>query len=209
MRPISEALPGSSATFRGRLSGVKRIHTRRRGFSVVRGAFKDDSGSIPVVWFNRPYLAGQGLETGEWLLHGEVREGKGGRELLNPSCERPEEAVHGARIVPVYPAAGPLGPALLRRIFDGILADLDLASQVPEPLPQELLDRRGLPPFGEALRDLHLPGDVDVEALNQRKSPAHRRLIYQELFELQLGLAVARGRRGQEEEEVQIGRAHV
>jgi ATP-dependent DNA helicase RecG len=192
LHPVSEALPGVSATFRGRLSGVKRIHTRRRGFSVVRGTFQDDSGSMPVVWFNRPYLAAQGLETGEWLLHGEVREGKGGRELLNPSCERPEEAVHGARIVPVYPAAGALGPALLRRIFDGILEEIDRVSQVPDPLPQELLDRRGFPSLGEALRDLHLPGNSDVEALNQRKSPAHRRLIYQELLELQLGLALLR-----------------
>jgi ATP-dependent DNA helicase RecG len=192
VRPLSEALSGVSATFRGRLSGVKRIHTRRRGFSVVRGMFKDDTGSIPVVWFNRPYLAAQGLETGEWLLHGAVREAKGGRELLNPSCERPDEALHGARIVPVYPAAGPLGPALLRRIFDGILEEIDLASQVPDPLPAGLLERRGFPSLGEALRDLHLPGDVDVEALNQRKSPAHRRLIYQELLELQLGLALLR-----------------
>jgi ATP-dependent DNA helicase RecG len=205
VRPVSEileALPGTSATsatFRGRLSCVKRIHTRRRGFSVVRGTLADDTGSIPVVWFNRPYLAAQGLETGEWLLHGEVREGKGGRELLNPSCERPDEAVHGARIVPVYPAAGPVGPALLRRIFDGILAEIDLASQVPDPLPADLLDRRGFPALGEALRDLHLPEDVDVEALNQRKSPAHRRLIYQELLELQLGLAILRD---QERDEV-------
>ncbi|MES1242455.1 MAG: ATP-dependent DNA helicase RecG [Acidobacteriota bacterium] len=192
VRPLSEAVPGMSATFRGRLSGVKRIHTRRRGFSVVRGILQDDSGSIPVVWFNRPYLAAQGLEAGEWLLHGEVREAKGGRELLNPSCERPDEAVHGARIVPVYPAAGTVGPALLRRILDGILAEIDLTSQVLDPLPRDLRERRGLPPLSEALRDLHLPGDVDIEALNQRKSPAHRRLIYQELLELQLGLAIRR-----------------
>jgi ATP-dependent DNA helicase RecG len=199
VRPVSEALPGISATFRGRLSAVRRIHTRRRGFSVVRGMFKDDTGSIPVVWFNRPYLAGQGLEAGEWLLHGEVRDAKVGPELLNPSCERPDEAVHGARIVPVYPAAGSVGPALLRRILDRIFGEIDLPSQVPDPLPQDLLDRRGLPPLGEALQDLHLPGDVDVEALNQRKSPAHRRLIYQELLELQLGLAILRD---QEKDEV-------
>ncbi len=195
MRPIADALPGVSATFRGRLSGVRRIHTRRRGFSVVRGLLADATGSIPVVWFNRPYLAGQSLEGREWLLHGEIREGKGGPELLNPSCERPDEAVHGARIVPVYPAAGKVGPALLRRIFDSILAEIDLPSQVPDPLPAGLLARRGFPPLGEALRDLHRPGDmVDVDALNQRRSPAHRRLIYQELLELQLGLAALRDR---------------
>jgi ATP-dependent DNA helicase RecG len=187
-----------SATFRGRLSGVRRIHTRRRGFSVVRGLLADATGSIPVVWFNRPYLTGQSLEGREWLLHGEVRDGKGGPELLNPSCERPDEAVHGARIAPVYPAAGTVGPALLRRIFDGILSEVDLPSQVPDPLPAGLLARRGFPPLGEALRDLHLPGrfsgETDVEALNQRRSPAHRRLIYQELLELQLGLAALRDR---------------
>ncbi len=195
--PVSAATAaaaGGSHTFRGRLSGVRRIHTRRRGFSLVRGVLADETGSIPVVWFNRPYLAAQEFEGEEWLLHGEVRDGKGGLELLNPSCERPEQAVHGARIVPVYSAAGGLGPALLRRILDTVLEEIDLL-QVPEPLPADLLARRGLPPLGQALRHLHAPHapqDADVEELNRRRSPAHRRLIYQELLELQLGLALLR-----------------
>lgn len=195
VRTIAEAAgPGGSHTFRGRLSGVRRIHTRRRGFSLVRGVLQDETGSIPVVWFNRPYLAAQDFAGGEWLLHGEVREGKGGLELLNPSCERPEQAVHGARIVPVYSAAGGLGPALLRRILDAVLEQADLL-RAPEPLPADLLGRRGLPPLGEALRDLHAPrAPQDVEELNRRRSPAHRRLIYQELLELQLGLAMLRER---------------
>ncbi len=197
--PVAVALAGSSQTFRGQLSGVKRIFTHRRSFSLVRGTLTDDSGTIPVIWFNRPYLAGvagEALEGGEWLLHGEVREGKGtgGLELLNPSCERPDTAVHSARVVPVYPAAG-VGPAILRRLLDAVLDQVDFAVDVPDPLPAELLERRGLPSLGEALRELHSPGDdADVEALNQRQSPAHRRIIYEELFELQLGLALARGR---------------
>jgi ATP-dependent DNA helicase RecG len=60
-------------------------------------------------------------------------------------------------------------------------------------LPADLLARRGLPPLAEALRALHAP-EGDVEELNRRRSPAHARLIYQELLELQLGLALLRER---------------
>jgi len=190
VRAISDAAPGGSYTFRGRLTSVRRIRTRRRGFSLVRGILSDGTGSIPVVWFNRPYLASQSLEGEEWLLHGEVRNGP---ELLNPSCERPEQAIHGARIAPVYPAAGGIGPALLRRILDTILEEVDVPGQVPETLPADLLARRGLPPLGEALQSLHAPDD-GLEELNRRRSPAHQRLIYQELLELQLGLALLRER---------------
>ena len=195
---VSEAVGGGSYTLRGRLSSVRRIRTHRRGFSLVRGILSDGTGSIPVVWFNRPYLASQSLEGEEWLLHGEVRESKSGPELLNPSCERPEQAIHGARIAPVYPAAGGIGPALLRRILDTILEKMDLPREVPETLPADLLARRGLPPLGEALQALHAPEGGDPEELNRRRSPAHVRLIYQELLELQLGLALLRDREREE-----------
>jgi ATP-dependent DNA helicase RecG len=197
--PVAEAVPGGGATFRGRLAGLRRIRTRRRSFSLVRGFVEDASGRLPVVWFNRPYLANLAdrAEEGEYLLHGPVRETKEGIELVNPSCEKAEEAVYGDRVTPVYPAAGKVGPAALRKILEAVLEDLDLVRQVPETIPAELLGRHGLPPLGEALQALHHPGtgaaaDVDVEALNERRSPAHRRLIYGDLLDLQVSLALLR-----------------
>jgi len=193
-RPVAEAAAGSAQTFRGRLAGLRRLRTRRRGFSLVRGFVEDSSGRLPVVWFNRPYLANQ-AEEGEYLLHGPVKAAADGLELVNPSCEPAAQAVHGDRIAPVYPAAGKVGPAALRRMLEGVLREIDLPAQVPETVPEELLQRYGLPPLGEALRDLHHPGaDADVEALNQRRSPAHLRLIYGELLELQVALALVRRR---------------
>ena len=198
---VSEAAAGAAATFRGRLVGLRRIRTRRRSFSLVRGFVEDASGRLPVVWFNRPYLVDQAAEAEEYLLHGPVRPAKGGGiELVNPSCERAEGgAVHGDRVAPVYPAAGKVGPAALRRIAAAVLAGVDLAGQspetMPETVPEELLERHGLPPLGEALDSLHRPGaDADVEALNGRRSPAHQRLIYGELLELQVALALRRRR---------------
>jgi ATP-dependent DNA helicase RecG len=199
--PVAAATAGVSATFRGRLVGLRRIRTRRRSFSLVRGFVEDASGRLPVVWFNRPYLVSQVNPTDPtdrtdqeaFVLHGPVRPAKSGLELVNPSCERAAEAVHGDRIAPVYPAAGKVGPAALRRILDGVLRQIDLPREVPETVPAELLQRHGLPPLGEALEALHHPGaEAEIEALNGRRTPAHWRMIYGELLELQVALALLR-----------------
>jgi ATP-dependent DNA helicase RecG len=198
--PVASAVAGGSFTLRGTLSGLRRIRTRRRGFSMVRGVLHDASGDIPVVWFNQPYLANQIAGEEEYLLHGEVRESREGAgiELLNPSCERADRSLHAARIAPVYPAvagARGLGPATLRGVIETVLAGLDLPAQVADTLPLDLRARHGLPPLGEALLALHRPdAGSDLEALNRRRSPAHLRLIFGELVETQLALALLRVR---------------
>jgi ATP-dependent DNA helicase RecG len=192
--PAAAAVAGTAATFQGRLVGLRRIHTRRRGMSLVRGFVEDGSGRLPVVWFNRPYLANQSMD-GELLLHGPLKAVGEGIELVNPSCETVAGAVHGDRIAPIYPAAGKVGAAILRRLLDGVLQAIDLPVEVAETIPAELLGRHGLPPLGEALQALHHPQpEADVEALNGRRTPAHRRLIYGELLELQVALALRRRR---------------
>jgi ATP-dependent DNA helicase RecG len=202
--PVAEARAGAAATFRGRLAEVRRIRTRRRGFSLVRAALVDGSGSLPVAWFNQPYLFQQVREGEEYLLHGMVRENQAALELLNPTCEAVDRALHSARIAPVYPSVGSgkgsLGPAALRRLIDAVLEDFDPLS-IPESLPEEVIERRGLPRLGEALLALHRPerapevaGLPDVQALNEGRSPAHRRLVYEELLRMQVSLALLRAR---------------
>ena len=194
---LSAAVPGDH-TFLVRLRDLRRLRIRRRGLSLVRGVAEDASGALPVVWFNRPYLAGTVVAGEEYLLHGRVRAGQGGLELLNPSCELAAGAVHSGRVAPVYPAIGPLGPALLRRLLGELVGAIDLAAAVADPLPEEVRRRHDLPLLGLALAELHAPaagGPPDaVELLNRRRSPAHLRLIYGELLELQLELALARER---------------
>jgi ATP-dependent DNA helicase RecG len=193
------AAAGTRLTLHGRLCGLRSLRTRRRGLTLVRGRFEDAAGALPVVWFNRPWLARQLPDGTEVVLHGEVREARGGgRELLNPSCERvggeAEGRPSGARVVPVYPAVGNLGPAWMGRLLDNLLAAVD-PRRLPEPLPRELLLRRGLPTLGEALHQLHRPGEeADTGLLESRRSPAHLRLLYGELLELQLELALVRER---------------
>jgi ATP-dependent DNA helicase RecG len=192
--PVAAAVAGSANTFRGSLVDLRRIRTHRRGMTLVRGFVEDGSGRLPVVWFNRPYLASQ-MGAEEYLLYGPVKEVSEGLELVNPSCEPAGKAIHGDRIAPVYPAAGKVGPAALRRLLDGVLQAIDLPGEVPETIPEELLRRHGLLSLGEALQALHHPGpDANVDDLNERRGPAHLRLIYGELLELQVALALRRQR---------------
>lgn len=182
-------------TLQAQLRGVRVIRTRRRGLTIVKGLADDGTAALPVTWFNRPYLVNQVKEGQEYLLHGQVRVGKSGLELLNPTCERADEAIHSARIVPIYPSAAKLGPAALRRILSDVLAKVDFEREVPDPLPPELLKRYALPPLSKAIPALHAPpDDEDVGLLNARRSPYHLRLIYGEFFELQLELALLRAR---------------
>lgn len=193
--PVEGAVEGEAQTFRGRLRGVRVALRRGRRFTMVRGELSDDSGSIPVVWFNRPYLPSQIEEDEEYLLHGKVQRRGETLELLNPSCERWERAVHTGRVVPVYPSLGAIGPALMRRLLDGIFAEHLLAGEIDDPLPEELLERHALPTLDTALAALHLPdGTESVERLNRWQTSAHARLIYGDLLEFHLRLRLMRRR---------------
>jgi ATP-dependent DNA helicase RecG len=200
--PIAVAISAGEGayTLAGRLSELRLLRTRR--LRVVRGLLTDASGSLPVVWFNRPYLATQTDPAADYLLHGPLSLGKAGPELKNPSCERVGEALHGGRLTPVYPAIRGLGAPVFRRLLAALLEQVNLA-EIPDPLPAALLTRHGLPSLGAALAALHAPGEgEDLALLNGRRSPAHLRLIYGEFLELQLELALLR------ERAVRIARGH-
>jgi ATP-dependent DNA helicase RecG len=186
-------LAGRAVTVVARVSGLSRVWTRRRGAALVRGEIHDTTGQLPAVWFHRPYLVNQLDETTEYLLHGRLRERSGGLEMVNPSCEPAAQALLAGAIVPIYPALAGIGPGILRRWIAAALASLS-GDSLPDPIPAALRRKHGLPALAEALSQLHEPHPgSDVEALNQRRSTAHRRLAYGELLALQTELARRRG----------------
>ncbi len=193
VRGVSEIVGEGGHTLVGTLRGLTEVRSARRGLAMVRGWFEDESGSLRVLWFNRPYLRRQVAEGTVYLLHGHVRRRAGNWELINPTCEAAEQALHGGRIVPVYPAIGKLGPIGLRHLMDAVLAELDPSSLGGEPLPARLRDRYRMPTLAAALVAVHRPAaEENVERLNARRSPAHLRLIYGEFLELQVELALLR-----------------
>jgi ATP-dependent DNA helicase RecG len=172
---------------------------RARRMTLYEVRVDDGSGKLKVLWFNQPFLRDV-LERGRRVtLYGLVERDKGSRSLVmrSPQYELLDAegtpSIHTGRIVPVYEKLGPLTAKPLRRILT-LLAE-KVPPDLDDPLGPELRARLGVVPRGEALRRVHLPGeDDDLELLDRFRGPGHVRLILEELFLFQLGLA--RRRRG-------------
>ena len=104
-------------------------------------------------------------------------------------------AIHVGRWVPIYRKLGDFRTKRLREIVHEVLARLP-DKAIEETLPADLRMRHGIVARGEALRHAHFPReDASLDDYNAISSPAHRRLIFEELFWVALGLAVKRGQR--------------
>jgi len=197
---IAELQPGMRVSVSGTIAVAGLRRARRMTLYEIR--LEDDSGRLKALWFNQPFLKDVLQRGTRVVLFGLVeRDAAGGRLLAmaSPQYEvfddRDAPGVHTGRIVPVYEKLGPLTGKGLRRILTR------LAGEVPaglaDPLPEGVRERLGVMGRGEAIRRIHDPGDFDLSALNAARSPAHVRLILEEFFLFQLGLALRRqGLRG-------------
>ena len=108
------------------------------------------------------------------------------------------DTVHTARSVPIYRKLGPFQTKRLREIIHSILQNLDRSS-VPENLPADLLERQNLATRAQALVEIHFPpDDSSIPEYEMFRSPAHKRLIFDEFFWLSFSMQLLRGERQKE-----------
>jgi ATP-dependent DNA helicase RecG len=106
--------------------------------------------------------------------------------------------IHTGRRVPIYRKLGEFSSKRVREIMHAVLALLPEAA-LTETLPAELLRRRRLIGRAEALRQIHFPPeDTPLARYDQMRSPAHLRLIFEDLFWVALGIGLKRGKRTKE-----------
>jgi ATP-dependent DNA helicase RecG len=119
-------------------------------------------------------------------------------------ADRTLAAIHVGRRVPVYRKISDLRPKQLREIIHAVLNAIP-DSAIAETLPVELRKRYQLPSRAEALRQIHFPPEeASLSDYERARSPAHRRLIFEELFWLALALLVKRGHRLKESKSARI-----
>jgi ATP-dependent DNA helicase RecG len=189
---ISALQPGMRVSVAGEIVAAGLRRARRMSLYEVR--VEDGSGRLKALWFNQPYLRDSLVRGKRVVLFGTVeRDAYASRQLMMASPEAeligPEdEGVHTGRLVPVYEKLGPLSGKALRRILARVTAELppDLA----DPLGDDVRLQLGVVPWREALLRVHHPEEGAAEAeLNRARDPGHLRLILEELFLFQLGLA--------------------
>jgi ATP-dependent DNA helicase RecG len=198
LAPIRTVRPGQVATIVGDVLSAGVRPTRRPGFRIFEVLVRDESGTIRAVFPNQAFLKDVFHPQQAVVLYGTVEfRGPGGLQITNPEYEivrgEPGEdadaTVHTGRIVPIYEKAGSVTTRIQRSLVFQLLADLP--AEVPDPLPPAVRQSQALPDRRQALADAHFPpAGTDVAALNACQTPAQRRLIFEEFFLFQAGLAL-------------------
>lgn len=195
---IKDVQPNGTYTLRARVMSGQAIRGMYGRDAIYHLLVQDDSGSLPCKFFHGGYLEGR-LKPGQQLiLHGKVEIDKlrpARREMVNPQIEvltgEDVDSVEMGRIVPIYEAVGTFGTRQIRRAIYATLQNLD--PNIPDVLPQSLLQRLRYPSRRDALIHTHFPdAGESLEALNLFRSPAQLRLIFEEFFLYQLSLALGR-----------------
>jgi ATP-dependent DNA helicase RecG len=199
LQPIGSVKPGQTVAISGEVLHASLQTTRRAGFRLFTALIQDASGQIQAVWPNQAFLRDVIRAHQHIVLYGKAEHwGSRGLQLTDPEFEMVRETdasaattLHTGRIVPVYERTGSVTTNMQRRL---VWDALDALSQDEfDPVPADVQTREGWPTRIDALRDAHFPpAGTSVERLNAFATPAQRRLIFEDFFVFQLGLAVRR-----------------
>jgi len=198
---LDELKPGEMASVIAEVRGSTLLRTKR--MPIFEMTVGQGNLAIKCVWFNGAYLDGR-FRAGQTIaLYGRVEPSRSTRNLkmIQPQFEiLPDETddeetrlLEVGRITPVYESLG--GPRLTSRWLRKVIFRLleGVQGHVPEVLPRHLIDRLGLPSREESLRLTHFPPEgISQTDLMEARTPAQRRLIFEELFFLELGLELKR-----------------
>jgi len=202
-RSLDKLKPGEVASVIAEVRGAALLRTRRAPLfelTIGQGRF-----ALKCIWFNATYLESK-FHAGQTVaVYGKVEPSRSSCNLkmIQPQFEiLPDESddaetrlLEVGRITPVYESLG--GARLASRwqrktIFNLLEA---VRGAVPECLPASMLSRLDLPGREAALREVHYPPEgTSFAELQSSSTPAHRRLIFEELFFLELGLELKRRR---------------
>jgi ATP-dependent DNA helicase RecG len=197
---------GCRATFVARVLGCAFAARRGRfGGRVFEALVGDDTGTITLKWYRGgDTLAKQVRKDALLLVTGDVKRYRFDKEIAHPETTpladggRDAEALVGVRsIVPDYVTPEGIHPRGLRRAIAHAVERF--ADLLPGYLPRQLVSEHDLPEPADAIRGLHAPSvDADLDALSAGGTPERTRLVLEELYLLELGLALRRAQRATE-----------
>lgn len=185
LRTIREARPGDTETLQAVILSMRTERTSRRRMTIFRARLGDETGEIDAVWFQQPYLERVFRVGDVVLVSGKVDRFRGGAQIKPEEyeilAEDGQPPVHVGGFIPAYPPVEAFGRRALRSLIRHAVERW--APAIEDPLHAELRRKRGLMPLGQALRAAHFPETLEEQGR------ARRRLAYDELFLLQVGLA--------------------
>jgi ATP-dependent DNA helicase RecG len=202
VKAVNELAPGEMATVIAEVRSASLSGFKRRNLGLFEASFTDRSRGILVgKWFHGGYLANVFAPGQKVALYGKVEfDSYAGQitmlhpeyEILTDDDDAVEAALHLGRVVPVYEAVAKISTRVLRAMVHRILESLP---PVEDQLPEEVRLRLKLPDRWTAIKETHFPPqETDMRLLNAFRSQAQFRLIFEEFFWLECGVALKRSK---------------
>jgi ATP-dependent DNA helicase RecG len=180
LKLIHQLRPGDEVTV---LANVRQTTLRQLdgGRTIIKCIVTDGTGQLELTWFNQPFLEKRLAPGTSIVVSGRVEQFLGRLTMNSPEWEPlDKEHIHTGRMVPVYPLTEGVTNRWLRRLINKVVETW--ADRVEDFLPEEMRRRLELYDLGTALREVHFP------ASEESLAKARRRLAFDELFLLQVGV---------------------
>ncbi|MGL5676722.1 MAG: ATP-dependent DNA helicase RecG [Cellulosilyticaceae bacterium] len=161
---------------------VSKPEIMKKGYKIiVKFRIKDDTGSLFVVFYNQAYMKSQFVVGDTYQFYGKVKHQYNRIEIESPEYQKIGDSQPvTSQIVPLYPTTQKLSQKMVRQFIETALQEV--LPQVEDLLPMAVRERYKLKSKAFALANIHFPESDDAFF------EARRRLVFEELFMLQLSL---------------------
>jgi len=186
-KKIRDLEEGENTCVEAMVAATPILSRIRKGLELVKLRAVDETGALDITFFNQTYMK-DNLRAGEtYTFFGKAELVGRKRAMANPVVEREGARIMTGRIMPIYPlTAGISQLTLVKAMEQGLAACREL---LPDPLPDQVRREHELCHVGYAYEQIHFPASEEELAI------ARRRLVFEELFLLAIGLKRLRGRR--------------
>jgi ATP-dependent DNA helicase RecG len=200
LKPIAQLAPGEMATVIAEVRTAKLSGFKRRNLGMFEAMFADGSRvNLTGKWFHGGYLANVLVPGLRVALFGKIELDSytGQLTVMHPEFEilpadedDGDASLHTGRVVPIYEAASKVTTRVFRSVVRRVL---DTVQPPADPLPADIRQKLKLPDRWTAIQTVHFPGSSeDLRLLNAFRSQAHIRMIFEEFFWLETGIALKR-----------------
>lgn len=176
IKPISQVQDGETVCVETIIASEPTLARIRRGLEIVKFRAVDDSGMIDISYFNQSYIRTQFHKGDSVRFYGKIQIKNRHVTMTNPVADHLEKTSHQTgSITPVYKTTQGLTQNNIRNTMEQALS---IAHEIPELLPQDVLDEFDLCPCGDAFIQIHRPDDYG------KLEYARNRFVFEEFFRL-------------------------
>ena len=161
-----------------------------RSRSIQKLVVKDLTDTCTITWFNQPYISKK-IKRGEvYRFFGKMNVKIGIKEMASPVFDEINKNDNTGKIIPIYPLTYDVKATTIRKIIQNALS---LIKNLEETIPDYLIEKYNLMPYDEATRQIHFPSSFEKFKM------ARKRLVFDELLSMQLGLLKLKGENNKEQ----------